>query len=148
MGLHTDWTYARTTTAVRDGKGLVEVQVAHVRTNVTGGGQSHLRIHIGTVHVDLAAMGMNDRRCVFHSGLVHPMRRRIGNHQTAQGVRIRFRLRTQVVEIDVAFLVTRHDDHVHSGHHRGSRVGAVGRRRNQGRFAVEIPIGMVVGTNH
>ena len=45
---HADGTYARTATAVRDGKGLVQVEVADIGTNVSGTGQTDLGVHDGT----------------------------------------------------------------------------------------------------
>ena len=37
---------------VRHSKGLVEVEVAHIGTHMTGAGETHLGVHVGTVHVD------------------------------------------------------------------------------------------------
>ena len=56
MRLHANRPYPGATAAVRDGEGLVQVQVAHVRANQAGGSHPHLGVHVGAVHVYLAAV--------------------------------------------------------------------------------------------
>lgn len=41
--------------SVRDAEGLVEVQVANVGADVSGTGESHLGVHVSSVHVHLRA---------------------------------------------------------------------------------------------
>lgn len=45
--------HPRPASPVRDAERLVEVQVAHVGADVSGAGQGHLRVHVGSVHVHL-----------------------------------------------------------------------------------------------
>jgi hypothetical protein len=51
-----DWADAGSATAVRDAECFVEVEVANIGTDETGAGESDLGIHVGAVHVDLAAV--------------------------------------------------------------------------------------------
>lgn len=44
---------------MRYAEGLVQVQVGHIAAIVTWAAQSHLRIHVGPVHIDLPALGMD-----------------------------------------------------------------------------------------
>jgi hypothetical protein len=44
VGLDANGAHTRTTTTVRDAECLVEVQVAHVSTNLTRAGQTHLSL--------------------------------------------------------------------------------------------------------
>ena len=57
-----DRAHAGAAAAVRDREGLVQIQVAHVRADVAGAGQADLRIHVGAVHVHLAAVVVDDAR--------------------------------------------------------------------------------------
>lgn len=54
-----DAAYTRTATAVGDTERFVQVQVAHVGTQVTGAGVPHLRVHVGAIHVHQAAQLMH-----------------------------------------------------------------------------------------
>jgi hypothetical protein len=61
VGLHADGAHARAAAAVRDAEGLVQVEVAHVGADDAGGGEAHLRIHVGAVHVHLRKTGRGTR---------------------------------------------------------------------------------------
>lgn len=58
MFCYADRAYARSATTMRRGKCLMQVQVAHVRTDKSGIGQTYLGIHVGTVHIYLCAVCM------------------------------------------------------------------------------------------
>ena len=45
---------------MRDAEGLVKVQVADVRANVAGRRERYLRVHVRSVHVDLATERMDE----------------------------------------------------------------------------------------
>jgi hypothetical protein len=51
-----DRTDARSTAAMRDAEGLVQVQMANVGADVAGTAKADLRVHVRAVHVDLAAV--------------------------------------------------------------------------------------------
>lgn len=53
VGLHADGAHAGAAAAVGDAERLVQVQVAHVGADDAGGGEPHLRVHVGSVHVHL-----------------------------------------------------------------------------------------------
>ena len=50
---HADRANSWTTPSMRDAEGLVEIQVADIRTDVTGAAESDLGVHVSAVHVDL-----------------------------------------------------------------------------------------------
>ena len=57
-----DRAHARAAAAVRDAEGLVQVEVADVGADSRPGRQRpDLRVHVGAVHVDLAAVLVDDR---------------------------------------------------------------------------------------
>jgi hypothetical protein len=60
MFCDTDRSHAWSAAAVWDAKRLMQIQMANVRAVIAGATKANLRIHIGTVHVNLAAMRVND----------------------------------------------------------------------------------------
>ena len=54
--------------------------MADVGAEVAGPRQADLRIHVGAVEIDLAAVGMDDVADLANMFLEHAVRRRIGNH--------------------------------------------------------------------
>jgi hypothetical protein len=57
---HRNRPHARPAAAVRDAKGLVQVQVADVRPHVARTAPAHLGIQVGAIHVNLAAPGVHN----------------------------------------------------------------------------------------
>ena len=60
MFRHTDRPHTRPAAAVRDAKGLVQIQMTNVGAVIARTTKTDLRIHVCPVHVNLAAMRMND----------------------------------------------------------------------------------------
>ncbi len=141
---HADRTHAGTAAAVRHGKGLVEVQVAHVGPDVTGIGKSHLGIHVGTVHEDQTAGIVYGIHQVANPALENAVGRGIGNHGTAKFGGIGRSLGLEVLDIDIALRVAVHDHDLHSGHRCRRGVGTVCRRRNQDGGPVALAAALVV----
>ena len=113
---YANWTYARTATAVRNGKGLVEVEVAHVGSDEARAGQTDLGVHVGTVHVDLSTVVVNN----FHEGadavLIDAVGRGIGDHEGSQVVLVLLGFGFGIVEVDVSVFIAFHHYHLHAGH--------------------------------
>ena len=81
MGGDADRADAGATAAVGDAECLVQVEVADVGAEVAGAAQPDLRVHVGAVHVHLAAVLVDD---VAHLGdrlLEDAVRRRVRDHQ-------------------------------------------------------------------
>jgi hypothetical protein len=55
-----DWSHAGAATAVRDAEGFVQIEVANVRAHVGGTAETDLRVEIRAIHIDLAAVGVDD----------------------------------------------------------------------------------------
>ena len=136
---------ARPAAAVRDAERLVQVEVADVRAEPARLGQSEQRVQVGAVDVDLAAGVVHQRAQVDDGLLEHPVGRRVGDHDRGQLVAVRLDLGPQVVQIDRAVVGGLDHDHLHPGHHRRGRVGAVRRGRDQADPPVMITAGVVVG---
>ena len=126
MRLHADRPHAGTAAAMGNAEGLVEIEVANIRAQLAGSAEAYQRVHIGAIQIDLAAMIMNDRADIADRALEHPVCRGIGDHQRREMIRMRRRLRPEIIDIDIALLVASDHDHAHTGHMRARRIGAMG----------------------
>ena len=144
---HADRAHARAAAAVRDAEGLVKIQMRDVGAEGAGLRQAHLRVHVGAVHVDLAAVVVDHLADRADLLLEHAVGRRIGDHQRGEVGRVLLGLRGEVGEVDVAVGVAVDDDHLHADHLRRRRVGAVRRRRNQAHVAVALAARAVVAAD-
>ena len=66
--------HARAAAAVRDAEGLVQVQVADVRPDLSWPAEPDLRVQVRAVHIDLPAVGVNDFADLLDRFLEHAMR--------------------------------------------------------------------------
>ena len=94
-------------------------------------GEADERVEVGAVEVDLAAALVHDVAHVADVRLEHAVGRRVRDHQRGEVGGVLVRLGLEVVEVDVAVVVARHDDDAHAGHHRARGVGAVRRRGDE-----------------
>jgi len=133
---------------VWDAERLVQVEVADVGAEVKGSHQADLRVHVGAVHVDLAAVLVHDPADLHDRLLEHAVRARVGHHQCTQLFLVLSRLGPQIGDVDVAALVAGDDHHLHAAHRRTRRVGAVCRLRNQTDVALFLAARAVVGADH
>ncbi len=147
VGGDADRAHAGAAAAVRDAEGLVQVDVADVGADVAGAAEADLRVQVGAVHVDLAAVLVDDLGDVLDPGLEHAVRRRVGHHQRGERVAVLARLGGEIGEIDVAAVVAGDDHDAVAGHHRRRRVGAVRRRRDQADVAVPLAAALVKGAD-
>ena len=81
MFRHADRPDARAAAAVRNAKRLVQIQMADVRADVAGAAEADLRVHVRAVHVNLAAVRVDDLADLADGFLEHAVRGRIGDHQ-------------------------------------------------------------------
>ncbi|MNF64108.1 hypothetical protein D3C84_458310 [compost metagenome] len=147
MLAHTDRPHAGTAATVGNAEGLVQVHVGHVGAYVGRPRQTDLGVEVGAVHVDLAAVAMDDLADLADALLVDAMGRGVGDHQAGQlAVGLRG-LAFQVLQVDVALLVAVHYHHAHAGHLRRGRVGTVGRGRDEADVAVPFAAALVVAAD-
>ena len=133
--------------AVGNAKRFVQIEVADVGADVAGGGEADLGVHVGPVHVDLAAVRVDRGADVFDRGLEDAVRRRVGDHERGEIVGVRGGFRGEVGDVDVALGIAG-DGHDGEAAHRGAgRVGAVGTGRNQTDVAVALAARLVVGAD-
>ena len=126
VGGDTDRPHPRPPAAVRDAKRLVEVQVAHIGAHVGRPAQPHLGVHVGAVHVHLAAVRVHDLAHLPDRPLENAGGRRVGHHQRGERALVFGRFGAEVRQIDDAARVGLDGHHREPGHHRARGIGAVG----------------------
>ncbi len=129
-------------------EGLVQIQMADIRADVARAGQADLRVHVGAVHIDLAAVGVDDAGDLADAFLVDPMGARVSHHQTGQVILVQFGLFAQIRHVDIALLVAFHQHDLQAAHCGAGRIGAVCRGGYQRDIAVRVAARMMVGTDH
>ena len=125
VGLHANGAHAGAAASVRDAEGLVEVEMADVGADLAGGREADLGVHVGAVHVDLAAVVVDDLADLGDALLVDAVGGRVGHHQGSQLVLVGLDLLLEVGAVDVALGVGPDGHDAHAGHHGGGGVGAV-----------------------
>ena len=60
VGFHADRANSWPAPSMRDAEGFMKIEVANVGSEIGRPAKTNLRIHVRTVHVHLAAIGMND----------------------------------------------------------------------------------------
>lgn len=145
--LDTDGAHTGSTTSVGDTEGLVQVQVADISTNVAGRGQTDLGVHVGSVHVDLASVGVNDLAGIRDSVLKDTEGRGVGDHEGREAVRVLGGLSLQVSKVQVSVGQALDGNDLHTGHGSRGGVGSVGRDGDQADVTLGVTTALVVGTN-
>ncbi len=133
-----DRTDARATPAVRNAKGLVQVQMGHVAAEAARRRQSDQRIQVGAIDVHLPAVAVYQVADRADRLLEHAVRGRVGDHQRGQPLRVAGGLCLEVGQINVAAGVTGDHDDLQSGQVGRCRVGAVRAFRNQAHVALHL----------
>ena len=145
---HTNRTYTRTATTVGARECLMQVQVTHVCSDSTRIGQSHLSVHVGSVHINLCTARMDNLTYLLDFFLKNTMSRRISNHQSCQFILMCFSLRTQIFQIHVSILIASTRQRFVTCLYSRSRIGAMCRGRNQYQSAVTLSDAFLVTSNH
>ena len=111
--------------------------------------EADLGVHVGAVHVDLAAVRVDDRADLADRLLEDAVGRGVGDHQRGRGRRAcSAALRREVGEVDVAARRRRRPaTTLKPGHHRAGGVGAVRGDGDQADVAVPLAAALVVGAD-
>ena len=126
IGYHADRADARSTTTVRNAKGLVQVQVADVAAEFTGSRHADQRVHVGAVHIDAAPVLVHQSAQLLDLGFEHAVGAGVGDHHGGEIGAMLFALGAQVLHVNVAIGIARRHHHGEAGHLRTRRIGAVG----------------------
>ncbi|VUC29849.1 unnamed protein product [Clonostachys rosea] len=141
-----DGTDSRAAAAVGDAEGLVEVEVADVGADVTGAAEADLGVHVGAIHVDLAAVLVDDAADLLDLWLEDAKRAGVGDHDGGDVLGVLLALGLEVGDVEVARLgVALDGDDLHADHGGAGRVGAVCGDGDEADVAVALAAALVVG---
>ena len=65
---------------------LMQIQMAHIRADVPGPTEPHLRIQVGAIHIDLPAVCMDDLTDAPHIRLEDTVSRGVGQHERREPI--------------------------------------------------------------
>src|SRR6266446_10417062 len=116
MLLHADRAHAGATPAMRDAKGLVEIEMPDIGAIYARLCQADLCVEVGAVEIDLSAVGMNATANLANRGFENAMRGWISDHDCGEVAGILLCLLAQIGEVDIAVTVAIDDNDVHSRH--------------------------------
>src|SRR3954469_23154764 len=88
MRLDADRPHAGAAAAMRNAERLVQIEMADIGAVIAGPRQANLRIHVGAVEIDLAAMAMTNVADLADMFLEHAVRRGIGDHDGGEVLRM------------------------------------------------------------
>src|ERR1700694_5913052 len=111
-----DGTDARAAATVGDAEGFVKIEMANIGAHVAGTAEADLRVHIRAVHVNLAAVRVNDVANLADGGFENTVRGRVGDHEHGEIVFVRVGFRAEIGEIDVAIFQAGDGDNLESSH--------------------------------
>ncbi len=129
---------------MRGRESLVQIEVHDVDAEVAGAHFADQRIHVGAVHVEQAALGMQNVGNLVDVLLKHAERVGIGQHERGD---IFIHLRRERCEIDHAPRVRLQILHGVIHHRSRGGIGSVRGIRNQN-FLARIAFGLVIGADH
>ena len=142
-----DRTDTRSAAAVRDGEGLVQVQVTDIAAEIARAGEAGQGVHVRAVDVDLAADRVNFVGDLGDGLLVHAVRGRVGDHDGGDVLAVLLEFRVQVGDVDGAVVGGLDHDDAQVRQRRGGRVGAVRGCRNEADVALGVAVGHVVAAD-
>ena len=90
MFRYTDRTYSRTSATVWWGECLMKIQVADIRADESRISQSHLRVHIGSIHIYLRSASMDNVADLFYFRFKYTVGGGISDHQRSQFLLVLF----------------------------------------------------------
>jgi hypothetical protein len=132
---------------VRDAKGLVQIYMTDVGPDVAGTAESDLGVHVGAIHVNLAAIVVDDAANFGDGFLEDAVGRGIGDHEGGEVVLVRFGLGAQVGDHDISRGVAGDGDDAPAGHGGAGGVGAVGGGGDEADAASGLAAGGVIFLN-
>ena len=109
--------------------------------------ESHLRVHVRAVHINLSAVFVHDLADPTHAFLEYAMGRRVGDHQSSQLFPMFLRLGFEVAQLYVAGAVARDRYNFHSGDDRACGIRSVSRGGYQAGVPLRLAALAMIGTD-
>ena len=126
---HADRATTRATTAVGDGEGLMEVEVADVSTDEARVGEPYLSVHVRSIHIDEGTTVVDALAEVDDVRLEDPVRAGVGDHHRSEVVTMLLGLLHEVLPVHIPVFVTGDDHTLVATLRGGGGVCPVGRGR-------------------
>ena len=147
MRLHADRPHTWAAAAVGNAERLVQIEMADVSADIAGSRETHKRVEIGAVEIDLTAVRVRDVANLDHGFFKHAVRRWIGDHAGRQPLGMLFRFGAEIGHVDVAVCIRYNNDDRHAAHLRRRRISAMRRRRNEADVSLVIAAAAVIPAN-
>ena len=128
-------------------KVLWEVEVAYVGAELAGIDESDLSVEVGSIEVDLAAIGVDDLADLADLFFVDAVGGRVGDHYGGENVGIFRSFFAKVVDVDVTELVAAYAHNFHGGHLGGGGIGAVSGGGDEADIAMTFAAAAMVGAD-
>ena len=125
----------------------MQVEVRDICADKARRGDPNLSVHVRAIEVNLAAKLVYNVAHFTDRFFIHAVSRRIGHHDAGEIRSMLFCFCSQIVQVDVAVLITSDNHNLHPRHLCGCRVSAVGRSRDQTDIAVAFVTAFVIVTN-
>ena len=139
-----DRAHAGTAAAVRNAESFVEIEMADVGADMTGRSEPDLRVHVGAVHINLAAVAVDCGANIFDGSFENTVRGRVGDHQGGEIGGVFFRFRLKIGDVDVAIRIAGDGDDLVAAHRGARGIGAVGAGRDEANVAMTFVARFVV----
>ena len=139
-----DWSHAGPAAAVRNAKGLVQIQMANVRAIITGTAEADLRIHVRAIHVNLTAVRMHDVANFANGCFENAVRGGIGHHQRGEIACVLVGFGAQIGKIDISIFQTCDRHNFKAGHDRAGRICSVRGCRDETNVAMRFTARRVI----
>lgn len=128
----TDGSDTGASTTVRNTEGLVQVEMADISTDLTRRAKANLCVHVGTIHVNLATVLVNDSASLLDLRLEDTECARVSDHEGTEFLTVLLALGLEVGHIKVTSGgIALDGNDTHTGHRSTCRVGTVSRDGNQ-----------------
>ena len=144
---HGDRAHAWAATAMRNGKGLVQVEVGNIAAELAWAGPAGQRVHIRTVDVDLAAHRVDLIAYVADLGVKDTVGGGVGHHDAGDVVAVLGNLLIQIRQVNRAVLGGLHHNNAQVSQRCRGRIGTVRGSWDEHYIALVIAIGYVVAAD-
>ena len=144
MRLDADRSHPGATSAVRNGEGLVQIEVGDVGSEGARPGDADHGVEIRPVEIHLATVAVHDIAHLGDAFFEDPMSRRVRHHDRRQPSVMSGGFVAQVAEIDVAVVVGRNHHDAQPGHGGARRIGPMGGGGDQADVTIALPPTLVV----
>mmetsp|Transcript_9872 Transcript_9872/g.11798 ORF Transcript_9872/g.11798 Transcript_9872/m.11798 type:complete len:218 (-) Transcript_9872:394-1047(-) len=142
---NTNWAHSWSSTSVRNGEGFVEVQVANIGPDASGGTQTHLCIHISAIHINLAAVFVDKFTNFLDVAFEHPVSGWISDHERRKVITVLLNLGREIIKVYIPQVITLDSNNTHARHNSGGGVGPVCGDGDDTHVPMSLTIILVIG---